>query len=114
MLASAGIVGLAASLAARPTIENLVAGLQIALSEPIRLEHVVVANGEWGRSEEINTTYVVVRTWDLRRLILPLSYFIQTPLKIGRGGPPICSRTFICTSIKPCRSNRYEGVYAHP
>jgi small-conductance mechanosensitive channel len=81
VLASAGIVGLAASLAARPTIENLVAGLQIALSEPIRLEDVVVANGEWGRIEEITTTYVVVRTWDLRRVILPLSYFIQTPFE---------------------------------
>ncbi len=81
LLASAGIVGLAASLAARPTIENLVAGLQIALTEPIRLEDVVIANGEFGRVEEITTTYVVLRTWDLRRMILPLSYFIQTPFE---------------------------------
>jgi small-conductance mechanosensitive channel len=81
MLASAGIVGLAASLAARPTIENLVAGLQIAFTEPIRLEDVVIANGEFGRIEEITTTYVVLRTWDLRRVILPLSYFIQTPFE---------------------------------
>jgi small-conductance mechanosensitive channel len=81
MLASAGIVGLAASLAARPTIENLVAGLQIALTEPIRLEEVVIANAEWGRIEEITTTYVALRTWDLRRVILPLSYFIQTPFE---------------------------------
>jgi small-conductance mechanosensitive channel len=81
VLASAGIVGLAASLAARPTIENLVAGLQIALTEPMRLDDVVVANGEWGRIEEITTTYVVLRTWDLRRMILPLSYFIQTPFE---------------------------------
>jgi small-conductance mechanosensitive channel len=81
MLASAGIVGLAASLVARPTIENLVAGLQIALTEPVRLEDVVIANGEWGRIEEITTTYVVLRTWDLRRVILPLSYFIQPPFE---------------------------------
>jgi small-conductance mechanosensitive channel len=81
VLASAGIVGLAASLTARPTIENLVAGLQIALTEAIRLEDVVIANGEWGRIEDITTTYVVLRTWDLRRVILPISYFIQTPFE---------------------------------
>jgi small-conductance mechanosensitive channel len=81
VLASAGIIGLAASITARPTIENLIAGLQIALTEPIRLEDVVIANGEWGQIEEITTTYVVVRTWDLRRVILPISYFIQTPFQ---------------------------------
>jgi len=81
VLASAGIVGLAASITARPTIENLIAGLQIALTEPIRLEDVVIANGEWGQIEEITTTYVVLRTWDLRREILPISYFIQTPFE---------------------------------
>jgi small-conductance mechanosensitive channel len=81
VLASAGIVGLAASITARPTIENLIAGLQIALTEPIRLEDVVIANGEWGRIEEITTTYVVLCTWDLRRVILPISYFIQTPFQ---------------------------------
>jgi small-conductance mechanosensitive channel len=81
LLASAGIAGLAGSLAARPTIENLVAGLQIALTEPIRIEDVVVAENEFGWIEEINTTYVVVRTWDLRRLILPISYFIKTPFQ---------------------------------
>lgn len=81
VLASAGIVGLAGSLTARPTIENLIAGLQIALTEPIRLADVVIANGEWGQIEEITTTYVVLRTWDLRRLILPISYFIQKPFE---------------------------------
>lgn len=81
VLASAGILGLAGSLAARPMIENLFAGLQIALTEPIRLEDVVIAENEWGWIEEITTTYVVVRTWDLRRLILPISYFIKTPFQ---------------------------------
>jgi small-conductance mechanosensitive channel len=81
VLASAGILGLAASLTARPTIENLVAGLQIALSEAIWLDDVVIANGEWGRIEEIRTTYVVLCTWDLRRVILPISHFIQTPFE---------------------------------
>jgi small-conductance mechanosensitive channel len=81
ILASAGIAGIAASLAAKSTIENLVAGLQIALTEPFRIEDVVVAENEWGCIEEINTTYVVMRTWDLRRLIFPISYFITTPFQ---------------------------------
>jgi small-conductance mechanosensitive channel len=81
LLASAGITGLALSLAARPTIENLVAGFQIALTDAIRIEDVVVAENEWGHIEEINTTYVVVRTWDERRLILPISYFINHPFQ---------------------------------
>jgi small-conductance mechanosensitive channel len=81
VLASAGIVGLVGSITARPTIENLIAGLQIALTEPIRLEDVVIANGEWGQIEEITTTYAVLRTWDLRRVILPISHFIQTPFE---------------------------------
>jgi small-conductance mechanosensitive channel len=72
LLASAGIVGLDGSLAARPTVENLVAGLQIGLTEPFRIDDVVIAEAEWGWIEEINTTYVVVRTWDQRRLILPI------------------------------------------
>jgi small-conductance mechanosensitive channel len=72
---------LVASLTARPTIENLIAGLQIVFTEPIRLEDVVIANGEWGWIEDIRTTYVVVRTWDLRRVIMPISYFIQQPFE---------------------------------
>ena len=81
ILASAGIAGIAGSLAAKSTIENLVAGLQIALTEPLRIDDVVVAENEYGCIEEINTTYVVVRTWDLRRLIFPISYFITTPFQ---------------------------------
>src|SRR6185312_1773530 len=65
-----------------PLLTNLIAGIQIALTQPIRLDDsVVVVNGEWGTIEEIGGTYVVVRTWDLRRLILPLSYFIQQPFQ---------------------------------
>ena len=77
LLASAGIAGLVVGMAMKPTFSNLVAGLQIALTAPIRIEDVVVVEGEWGRVEEILTTYVVVRTWDQRRLIVPLSYFIE-------------------------------------
>jgi small-conductance mechanosensitive channel len=77
LLASAGIAGLVVGMAMRPTLSSLVAGLQIALTEPIRIEDVVIVEGEWGWIEEILTTYVVVRTWDLRRLVVPLSYFIE-------------------------------------
>jgi small-conductance mechanosensitive channel len=81
LLASAGVVGIVAGVAARPTATNLVAGLQIAISQPIRVDDVVVVEGRWGRIEQIALTYVVVRLWDLRRLVLPISYFIQNPFE---------------------------------
>ena len=79
LLASAGVAGLVAGIAARPVLGNLIAGLQIALSQPIRLDDVVVIQGEWGRIEEITGTYVAVRLWDQRRLIVPLQWFIENP-----------------------------------
>ncbi len=81
VLASAGIAGLIVGVAARNTFASLIAGLQVGLTQPIRLEDSVVVEGEWGWIEEIETTYVVVRLWDLRRLILPLSYFIEKPFQ---------------------------------
>jgi small-conductance mechanosensitive channel len=77
LLASAGVAGLVIGLAARPTLENLIAGVQIALTQPIKIDDVVIVDGEWGRIEEISTTYVVVRIWDERRLIVPFARFIQ-------------------------------------
>ena len=81
LFASAGVMGLVVGIAARPALANLIAGVQIALTEPIRIDDVVVVEGEWGRIEEIGSTYVVVRIWDLRRLVLPLSYFIEKPFQ---------------------------------
>lgn len=81
LFASAGAAGIVVGLAARPVLTNLLAGIQIALTQPIRLEDSVVVEGEWGWIEEITTTYVVVRIWDLRRLILPLTYFIEKPFQ---------------------------------
>jgi small-conductance mechanosensitive channel len=81
LLASAGLAGLIVGMAARSTLSNLIAGVQVALTQPIRIEDAVVLEGEWGWIEEINTTYVVVRLWDLRRLIVPLSYFIEKPFQ---------------------------------
>ena len=77
LLASAGIASLIIATAAKSTAANFFAGLQIALTEPIRIDDVVVVQGEWGRIEEINSAYVVVKIWDLRRLVVPLSYFIE-------------------------------------
>lgn len=81
LLASAGIIGLVAGIAAKPVFGNLIAGLQIALAQPIRLDDVVIVNGEWGRIEEINSTNVVVRIWDERRLVVPLQWFIENPFE---------------------------------
>ena len=77
LLASAGIASLILATAAKSTASNLFAGLQIAFTEPIRIDDVVVVQGEWGRIEEINSAYVIVKIWDLRRLVVPLSYFIE-------------------------------------
>jgi small-conductance mechanosensitive channel len=81
LLASAGVVGLVAGIAARPVFGNLIAGLQIALAQPIRLDDVVIVEGEWGRIEDITGTYVVVRIWDERRMVVPLQWFIEHPFE---------------------------------
>lgn len=81
LLASAGLAGLAAGFAAKPVLGNLIAGLQIAISQPIRLDDVVIVESEWGRIEEITGSYVVVKIWDERRLVVPLTYFIEKPFQ---------------------------------
>ncbi|QPM91963.1 mechanosensitive ion channel family protein [Pseudooceanicola algae] len=81
LFASAGAAGLILGLAARPVLANLIAGIQIAITQPIRLEDVVIVDGEWGWVEEIFATYVVVRIWDWRRMVVPLSYFIEQPFQ---------------------------------
>lgn len=77
VLTSAGIAGIIIGLAAQKAIGTLLAGIQIALTQPIRLDDVVIVEGEWGWIEEINLTYVVVRIWDKRRLVVPTTYFIE-------------------------------------
>jgi small-conductance mechanosensitive channel len=81
ILASAGIVGIIAGIAARSTLANVFAGIQIAFSAPIRIDDVVVVNEEWGRVEEITLAHVIVRTWDERRLVLPCLYFLEHPFE---------------------------------
>ncbi len=81
ILASAGIAGIIVGLAAQRSIATLLAGIQIAFTQPIRYDDVVIVESEWGRIEEITLTYVVVRIWDLRRLILPITYFLEKPFE---------------------------------
>jgi small-conductance mechanosensitive channel len=81
LFASAGAAGLILGLAARPVLSNMIAGLQIAITQPIRVEDAVVVEGEWGWIEDITSTYVVIRLWDWRRLIVPLTYFMEKPFQ---------------------------------
>ena len=81
ILASAGIIGIVVGMASQKTIGNLIAGLQIAFTQPIRVDDVVIVENEWGRIEEITLTYVVVKIWDQRRLIVPITYFIEKPFQ---------------------------------
>ncbi|MES2494888.1 MAG: mechanosensitive ion channel domain-containing protein [Pseudomonadota bacterium] len=77
LIASAGLAGLAVGAAAQPALKNLIAGIQLAFTEPLRIDDVLIIDGEWGRVEEIRLTYVVVRIWDDRRLIVPVSKFLE-------------------------------------
>jgi small-conductance mechanosensitive channel len=81
ILASAGIAGIVIGVAAQRSIATLLAGFQIALTQPIRVDDVVIVENEWGRIEDITLTYVVVRAWDLRRLVVPITYFIEQPFQ---------------------------------
>ena len=81
LLASAGVAGIIIGIAAQKSIATLIAGIQIAVTQPIRIDDVVIVEGEWGRIEEITLTYVVVRIWDQRRLVVPISYFLEQPFQ---------------------------------
>jgi small-conductance mechanosensitive channel len=81
ILASAGIAGIVIGFAAQRTLGNLLAGIQIALTQPLLIDDIVVVEGEFGQIEEITLTYVTVRTWDLRRMILPITYFVEKPFQ---------------------------------
>jgi len=81
LLTGVGIGGIIVGFAAQNSLGNLLAGFQIAFTQPIRIDDVLVVEGEWGRVEEITLTYVVLRIWDQRRLILPINYFIQKPFQ---------------------------------
>jgi len=81
LLASAGVAGIVLGLALQPVLKNVFAGIQLAITQPIRIDDALIVEGEWGNVEEITSTYVVVKLWDWRRMILPLSYFIEQPFQ---------------------------------
>jgi len=81
LFASAGVAGLVAGLAARPVLSNLFAGVQLAMTQPIRIDDAVMVENEFGTIEEITSTYVVVKLWDWRRMVVPLTYFIEKPFQ---------------------------------
>lgn len=119
LLASAGVVGLVVGIAARPIFSNLIAGLQIALAQPIRLDDVLIVEGEWGRVEEITGTYVVLKIWDERRLIIPLQWFIEHPFQNWtRKGAGITGTVFLWvdyrTPMAPLRAEAQRLCEASP
>jgi len=98
LFASAGVAGVIIGLAAQRVIGAVLAGIQIAITQPIRLDDVVVIEGEWGRIEEITLTYVVVRIWDQRRLVVPSTYFFEKPFQNWtRTSAEILGTVFIYT-----------------
>ena len=110
LLASAGIMGIVIGFAAQKTLGNLIAGIQIAIAQPIRLDDVVIIENEWGWIEEITLTFVVVRIWDLRRLVVPISYFLEKPFQNWtRTSADILGSVFIYTDYTiPVKEVRAE------
>jgi small-conductance mechanosensitive channel len=96
LLTSAGIIGIIVGFAAQKTIGMILAGIQLAITQPIRLDDVVIVEGEWGRIEEITLTYVVVKIWDERRLVLPVTWFLEKPFQNWtRTGSEITGTIFL-------------------
>ncbi|MBF8187228.1 mechanosensitive ion channel [Nonomuraea sp. K274] len=119
LLASAGIAGAVVGIAAQPTIGNMLAGLQLAFSDALRLEDVIVVEDEWGRIEELTLTYVVLRLWDERRLVLPVSYFTQTPFENWtRHGSRVLAVVFLrvdwSVPVAKLRHALYEFLQGNP
>ena len=119
LMASAGLASLMLAVAAKSTASNLIAGMQIALTEPIRMDDVVVVRGEWGRIEEVTSTYVVVRIWDERRLVVPLSYFIEQPFENWtRESANILGTAFLYVDyqvpVEPLRAELHRVVKESP
>lgn len=101
LFASAGVAGIIIGFSAQKAIGTLVAGIQIAFAQPFRLDDAVVVEGEWGWIEEVNLTYVVVRIWDQRRLVLPTTYFLEKPFQNWtRTSADIIGSVFIYTDYR--------------
>ena len=107
LFASAGIAGIVAGLAARPVLSNLMAGVQLAMTQPIRLYDAVVVENEYGTIEEITSTYVVVKLWDLRRMIVPSPTSSRSRSRTGHAKTPRSSAMSCCTSTTARRSTSF-------
>lgn len=119
IFASAGIAGLIIGLAAQKALGSILAGLQIAITQPIRLDDVVIVENEWGWIEEINLTYVVVRIWDKRRLVVPSTYFLERPFQNWtRTSADILGTVFIYTDytipFEPLRKELTRLLESNP
>ncbi|MFC4056842.1 mechanosensitive ion channel family protein [Planomonospora corallina] len=119
LLASAGIAGVVAGIAAQSTLGNMLAGLQLAFSDALRLDDVVVVENEWGRIEELTLTYVVVRLWDERRLVLPVSYFTGNPFENWtRHGSRVVGHVMFrvdwSVPVEELRAELYHALREHP
>ena len=100
-LASAGVAGLVIGLAAQRTLGNLFAGVQLALTQPVRIGDSVVFEGEWGWIEEISLTYVVIRIWDLRRLVVPINYLLDRPIQNWtKSSPDLIGTVYVYTDYR--------------
>ncbi|MHB1015291.1 MAG: mechanosensitive ion channel family protein [Desulfurivibrionaceae bacterium] len=119
ILASAGVLGIILGFAAQKTISNLFAGFQVAMTQPIRLDDVVIVEGEWGRVEEITLTYVIIHIWDDRRLVVPLGYFIEKPFQNWtRVSAQLLGSVFLWVDytmpLEELRKALKEIIEAHP
>ncbi|MGE0006371.1 MAG: mechanosensitive ion channel family protein [Parvibaculaceae bacterium] len=119
LLASAGAAGLVIGLALQPVLKNIFAGIQLAMTQPIRIDDAILVENEWGNVEEITSTYVVVRLWDWRRLVLPLTYFIEQPFQNWtREGSALIGTAFLYTDytapVAELRSKLEEIAKASP
>ncbi|MBO9498668.1 MAG: mechanosensitive ion channel [Novosphingobium sp.] len=118
LMASAGLAALAVGAAAQPALKSLIGGLQMALTEPIRIDDVVIIDGEWGRIEDIRTTYVVVRIWDERRLVVPTTRFLEDTFQNWtRESAELLGTVFLyldpMTAIGPLRAEFERQIKAH-
>lgn len=119
LMASAGLAGLAVGAAAQPALKSLIAGFQMAMTEPISIDDVVIIDGEWGRIEDIRTTYVIVRIWDERRLVVPTTKFLEETFENWtREGAELLAPVMLyldaMTDIAPLRKAFEEKVESHP
>lgn len=118
LMASAGLAGLAVGAAAQPALKSLIAGLQMALTEPIAIDDVVIVDGEWGRIEDIKTTYVVVKIWDERRLVVPTTKFLEETFQnwTKRGSQLLGSVMLYvdpATDVGPIRAEFERQIASH-